>query len=98
MYIFVDADGQVSLRDRDNMRTFSIVEATAGGAADRLADIATVAGDNHYWLDAAAVIGISGRQDDAQWVAEFWDMLASVEPYGYSDMTAKKIKAHVEQG
>jgi len=98
MFIFIAADGEISLRDSDNMRAFSIVEETAGGAADGLAGIARAAGEEHYWLDAAVVIELSGRKDDARWVAGFWDMLARVEAYGYSDMTEKKVKAHVEQG
>ena len=98
MFIFVAAGGKVSLRDSDNMRAFSIVEEQPGSAAVRLAGIANAAGENHYWLDAAVVIELSGRQDDAQWVAAFWDMLAMAEAYGYSDMTEKRVKAHVGQG
>ena len=98
MYILIAADGQLSLEDSDNMRAFSIVEEEGGAAATRLATLATPAEDQHYWLDANAVIELSGRGDDQQWVQGFWDMLAQVEAYGYSDMQNKRVKAHVEQG
>ena len=98
MFILVAAGGNISLRDRDNLRAFAIVEERPGSAAGALAGIANAAGENHFWIDAAAVIELSGRQHDAQWVAAFWDMLAMAEADGYSDMTEKRVKAHVEQG
>jgi hypothetical protein len=42
------------------------------------------------------VIKLSGRKGDQQWVAGFWDMLAKVAAYGYSDMEKKRVKAHVD--
>ena len=44
-----------------------------------------------------AEVKISGRGDDPQWVKNFWDMLTKVEAYGYSDMTKKRVKAHLDQ-
>ena len=79
------------------MRAFAIVEAEAGAAAKGLSAIATPAEAQHYWLDADAVIELSGRKDDQQWLTGFWDMLARVESYGYSDMKNKRVKAHVDQ-
>ena len=96
MYILIAADGQLSLEDSDNMRAFSIVEEEGGTAATRLAAIATPAEEQHYWLDANAVVELSGRKHDQQWLQGFWDMLVQVEAYGYSDMQNKRVKAHVE--
>ncbi len=97
MYIFIAASGELTLRDSDNMRAFSIVEEESGSAAKWLAAIATPAAEQHYWLDANAVIELSARMQDETWVQGFWDMLASVEAYGYSDMENKRVKAHLEQ-
>ena len=98
MYILIAANGEVSLQDSDNMRAFSIREDEAGAAAGWLAQMATPAAEEqHYWLDADAVLKLSGRKDDQQWVKQFWDMLTKVEAYGYSDMTNKRVKAHVDQ-
>jgi len=97
VYILIAANGRLSLEESDNMRAFSIVAAEGGAAATRLSAIATPAEAQHYWLDADAVIEFSGRKDDEQWVAGFWDMLARAEAYGYSDMKNKRVKAHVDQ-
>lgn len=97
MYILVAANGDLSLQDSDNLRAFSILEEKSGSASTALSAIATAAEEQHYWLDADAVIELSGRKDDQIWIKEFWDMLAKVEAYGYSDMTLKRVKAHVDQ-
>lgn len=96
MYLLIAVNGQLSLEDSDNMRAFSIVEEESGLAATQLAAIATPAEEQHYWLDADAVVDLSRREEDQQWVAGFWDMLAKVEVYGYSDMKKKRVKAHVD--
>lgn len=96
MYLLIAANGQLSLEDSDNMRAFAIVEEESGLAAKQLSTIATPAEEQHYWLDADAVVDLSRREDDQQWVAGFWDMLAKVEVYGYSDMEKKRVKAHVD--
>jgi hypothetical protein len=98
MYIFIAANGELSLQDSDNMRAFSIREGKAGSADGWLARMATPAKeDGHYWLDADVVLDVSGRGDDQQWVEQFWEMLTKVEAYGYSDMTNKRVKAHLDQ-
>ena len=97
MYLLISINGEISLEESDNMRAFSIVEEAQGLAAKHLATVATPAEDNHFWLEADAVVELSGRADDRQWVDGFWDMLAKVEPYGYSDMEKRRVKAHLEQ-
>jgi len=63
-----------------------------------LTEIGVLAADNdHYWLDADAVEELSVRNKDQQWVRNFRAMLESVEPYGYYDRAANRVKAHVEQ-
>jgi hypothetical protein len=96
VYILITTNGQLSLEDSDNMRAFSILEEESGLAAAQLSTIATPAEEQHYWLDADAVVELSGREDDQQWVKGFWDMLVKVESYGYSDMEKRRIKAHLE--
>lgn len=97
MYLLISINGQISLEESDNMRAFSIVEESQGLAAKHLSAIATPAEEQHFWLEADAVVDLSGRADDRQWVDGFWDMLAKVEPYGYSDMEKRRVKAHLEQ-
>ena len=98
MYIFIAADGELSLQESDNMSAFSIREEEAGSAAVWLAQMGTPAEEEgHYWLDADVVLNLSGRGDDQQWVEQFWEMLTKVEAYGYSDMTNKRVKAHLDK-
>ena len=97
MYLLISTNGQISLEESDNMRAFSIVEEDHGLAAKHLPAIGEPAGEQHYWLDADAVIELSGRADDQGWVEDFWGMLAKAEPYGYSNIEERLIKAHVEQ-
>lgn len=96
MYILVASDGSLSLQQADNMRTFSIIEESKDGAADALQRIAVPAAERHYWIDADAVIALSPRSHDPAWVDAFWEMLKKAEPYGFSDLARKRVKAHVE--
>jgi hypothetical protein len=94
MYIRVSASNRLSLEDCDNFREFSIVEETGGQAGEALDEMASPAEEDHFWLDANAVIELSGRGDDPGWVDAFWKMLEQVEAYGYSNMTTLQVKAH----
>ena len=96
MYLLITNNGRLSLEESDNMRAFSIVEEEQGLAARHLSSIATPAEEQHYWLDADAIVELSGRIGEKQWVMDFWDMLAKVEPYGYSNIEKRQIKAHIE--
>ncbi|MEM7562232.1 MAG: hypothetical protein AAF353_04170 [Pseudomonadota bacterium] len=96
MYLLVTEQAEITLEDSDNLRAFSIKETQPECAAKFLGDIAQATQDNHFWLDAEAVIALSGRQEEPEWVQQFWGMLESVEAYGYSDMVRKRVKAHVE--
>ena len=97
MYILVESDGGLTLQDCDNMRAFAIVLEVIDAPVTRLAEIGSAAEDNcNYWLDAEAVVELSGRKHDQQWVKNFRAMLASAAPYGFYDEATNKVKAHVE--
>ena len=97
MYILVNSDGDLVLQDCDNMRAFAIVLEVNDAPVTRLAEIGSTAEDNgNYWLDADAVMELSGRKHDQQWVSDFRAMLISAAPYGFYDEATNKVKAHVE--
>ena len=98
MYLLIAEDGHLSLQDSDNMRAFFITEEQGASAAESLAGIAVAAEDDHYWIEADALVELSGRSQDQIWVDGFWDMLAKVEAYGYSDLESRRVKAHVDVG
>ena len=96
MYILIAVDGSLSLQDIDNLKSFSIVDNNQIAISPAFSAMAQAAEENHYWIDADSVIELSSKGEDQQWVEDFWDMLKKVEPYGYSDLVNKRIKAHVE--
>lgn len=96
MYILIAGDGSISLQDSENMGAFSVHEEVEGAAVTALAKFAVAAENQHLWIDADAVVELAGRQQDSQWVERFWEMLAKVEAYGFSDMHGRRVKAHVE--
>jgi hypothetical protein len=99
MYILVKSDGDLMLQDCDNMRAFAIVLEVSNAPVTRLAEIGSADEDNrNYWLDADAVMELSGRKHDQQWVREFRAMLTGAAPYGFFDEVTNKVKAHVEPG
>jgi len=97
MFILVKSNGDLMLHDGDNMRAFAIVLEVNDAPVTRLAEIGSTAEDNsNYWLDADAVMELSGRKHDQQWIRDFRAMLASAAPYGFYDEASNKVKAHVE--
>ncbi len=96
MYILIDPSGALTLEEHDSMNGFSIVDMTNGGDRSRLEAISVPAENNHYWIDAQAIIGLSPRVEDVKWVEQFWNMLKGAAPYGYANMETKQVKAHVE--
>jgi len=94
MYILIGAKNDPSLEESDNFREFSIVETGGGNTPDALGDRAEPAGEDHFWLDADAVIELSGRGGDQNWVDQFWGMLEKVQAYGYSNLATRQVKAH----
>ena len=96
MNILIKADGSLTLEQHNDFKSFSIINETTDDNLIALDEIAESAEDNHYWLDAISVINLSPLCNNPEWVENFWAMLKAVEPYGYSDMASKRIKAHVE--
>ena len=95
MHILINSNGDLSLEEIDNMKDFSIIDKTENSNLTNLLTISQPAEDKHYWIDADAVIALSSRADDPNWVRNFWNMLSMVEKYGYSDMKNKCVKAHI---
>ena len=97
MHILINTSGQLILEDIDNMKGFSIIDKTEKSDLSQLLAISIPDEENHYWIDANAVVSMSAKAQDPNWVADFWNMLTMVEKYGYSDMKNKRVKAHIER-
>ena len=96
MFIQIDTNGDLTLQDVDNFKDFSIIDQSNASQHQTLNQISTAAEDNHFWIDAEAVINLSEKKTDQEWVDNFWNMLKGAEPYGYSNLSDKKVKAHIE--
>ena len=95
MNLCIEQNGKLRLEEHLDFKKFAIVDTfnQIEGSKD-FAAISESCQDNHYWIDANAVIDLCSEKDE-QWVENFWNMLRAVEAYGYSDVKAGKIKAHV---
>ena len=101
MILAVTRQGGLMLEESDDFRRFHIRDGGVGGAGlldvEAFAEIARPADEaGHYWLDADAVIALSGHSAGDGWVQQFWDMLAKVERFGYADLAARRIKGHIQ--
>jgi hypothetical protein len=93
MFLKIADDGSLSLEEVDDFKKFHISGQPGGAAA--FAALADDAGEGHYWLNADAIVALSGKAGDGAWCQAFWTMLEKAEPYGYSDVEGRRIKAHV---
>jgi hypothetical protein len=96
MYLLINENGDCTLQEPEDLKRFSIVNQFSRDTADTLRDIAEPAEENHFWINADAIITLSGQARDGEWVEAFWSMLKAVEPYGYADLERGRVKAHVE--
>ena len=96
MKILINQDGKLNLEEPDDFNRFSIVDLSPTRERKALDAISVRAGDDHYWIDAEAVIDLSNRSHDPEWIDLFWSMLKKVEPYGYADLENRRVKAHIE--
>lgn len=97
MFIRIGADDAMSLEEAQDFRGFSIVtEGARRTMPARFHRMASDAGDGRWWLDADAVIALSGHAGDADWIRAFEAMLKGAEPYGFADLATRRVKAHVE--
>ena len=93
VYLRIEDDGRLVLEEVDDFGRFHIAAGADGSPAFR--EIAEAAEEGHYWLDADAIVALSPKADDAGWTGAFWAMLEKVAPYGFADVQARRLKAHV---
>ncbi len=93
VFVKIADDGVLSLEEADDFKRFHI--SGDPGAGVEFAAVSQDAGEGHYWLDADAIIALSGRSDDDAWCGTFWAMLEKAEQYGFSDVAGRRIKAHL---
>ena len=99
MHIRVDAGGALALLEPDNFKRFYIEAADQNLSGDALvaalAPIATPDGAD-FWIDAAGLKALSGREADPQWVEGLEAMLSAAKRFGWVSPDGTKIRCHVK--
>ena len=96
MIIRVRQDHVLALEDEDNFKGFCIRAQDSNTDLGALDGITKRVEDGNYWLDALAVIALSSKSTEQIWLDQFWAMLTGAEPYGYADLDAQLVRAHIE--
>ena len=96
MIIRVREDGVLALEDEDNFKGFCIRAQDSNSDLGALDGITRRVEEGNYWLDALAVIALSSKSTEQIWLDQFWAMLTGAEPYGYADLNAQLVRAHIE--
>ena len=98
MFISIDRDGKLALREPDDFKRLHI-EASDGGVTpddiDRaLGSIATRDSDD-FWIEVAAMKQL-GRTGDAAWENSFDAMITSVRKFGWLSPDGRRVRAHLK--
>lgn len=96
MIIRIREDHTLALEDEDNFKGFYISAMDSNTDLGALDGVTKRVEEGNYWLDALAVIALSSKSIEKMWLDQFWAMLASAEPYGYADLKAQLLRAHIE--
>ena len=96
MIIRVRQDHVLALEDEDNFKGFCIRAQDSNTDLGALDGITRRVEEGNYWLDALAVIALSSKSTETMWLDQFWAMLAGAERYGYADLKAQRVRAHIE--
>ena len=96
MLIRVREDQSLVLEEEDNFKGFCIRATDLDTNISALDTLTKRIEDSKYWLDAQSVIALSSKSTDKEWLDQFWGMLKGAEPYGFADLEARLIRAHIE--
>ena len=96
MLIRVREDQSLALEEEENFKGFCIRVNNLDTDISVLDAITNRIEDSNYWLDAQGVIALSSKSTDKEWLDQFWGMLKGAELYGFADLEAQLIRAHIE--
>jgi hypothetical protein len=96
MLIRFREDQSLALEEEENFKGFCIRVNNLDTDISALDAITNRIEDSNYWLDAQGVIALSSKSTDKEWLDQFWGMLKGAELYGFADLEAQLIRAHIE--
>ena len=96
MLIRVRKNQTLALEEEDDFEGFCIRVKDSGMNLVALDMITKKIEDGNYWLDAQGVIALSSKSKEKEWLDHFWAMLKGSELYGFANLEAQLIRAHIE--
>ena len=96
MLIRVRKNQTLALEEEDDFEGFCIRVKDSGMNLVALDMITKRIEDGNYWLDAQGVIALSSKSKEKEWLDRFWVMLKGSELYGFANLEAQLIRAHIE--
>jgi hypothetical protein len=97
MIVAVTLNGPAVLEEQADFKGLKVTLDPADTLARALELLGAVEADeaDHVWIPADGLRALAVRSAD--WDAAFAAMLAKVEPFGWYDSAAARVKAHVER-
>ena len=96
MLIRVRKDQTLALEEEDDFQSFCIRVKDSDMNLVALDMITKRIEDGNYWLDAQGVLALSSKSKEKEWLDQFWAMLKDSELYGFANLEAQLIRAHIE--
>ena len=96
MLIRVRKDQTLALEEEDDFQSFCIRVKDSDMNLVALDMITKRIEDGNYWLHAQGVLALSSKSKEKEWLDQFWAMLKSSELYGFANLEAQLIRAHIE--
>lgn len=96
MLIRVRKDQTLALEEEDDFQSFCIRVKDSDMNLFALDMITKRIEDGNYWLDAQGVLALSSKSKEKEWLDQFWAMLKGSELYGFANLEAQLIRAHIE--
>ena len=97
MFISIDKNGKLALREPDNFKRLHIEagdDVTREQVGRALEPIAAADG-NDFWIDVAALKQL-GRAGDAVWEESFDAMIRSVQKFGWVSPDGRRVRCHLK--
>jgi hypothetical protein len=98
MKVVVDGPASVvSISDAEDLDGLSVVllEVSAERASELIGDLGRIEGD-HVWLSIQSLLELSPKPRSCSWDARFAKTMADAQKSGWTDPTARFVRAHIE--
>ena len=98
MFISIERDGSLALREPDDFKRLHIETADSDMPLDKVRDaLASIAtfDQNNFWIDVTSLKAL-GRAGDAAWEQSFDAMIKSVQKFGWLSPDGQRVRSHLK--